>query len=249
LESAKEELDFAWYEEGEPKGAVEGHIKSQVGRFEYLQGNYDRAEDLFRDAQRIFEETGQHEQGRYGQEYLSALSVRRQLEPAEEPNRTSLVNKAQTAIATLQASRRVSLASHPINGLLLNLVEQLLTALRDSMRDLVLAEAEAQLARKVHQIHNTPGLGRLSAPDFLFSADSALLTFDLPGVGPAAAADRIAKQNWAHNFSDDYNYALRPEPKGSSIEYFAVNSPLSALGTVSILKAATRSEEWPALKK
>jgi hypothetical protein len=244
LERAKDELEFAWYEEGEPKDSVEGHIKSQLGRFEYLQGNDDRAEALFRHAQQVFEQTGQGENGRYVREYLTALSIRRQLEPAKAKaqGRTSLVNKVQTAIATVQASRRVSLASHPINGLLLSLVEQLLSALRDSMRDLVLAEAEAQLARKMHQLPNTTNLGSLSRPDFPGSAGSPLLTLDSPGIGQAASAGRIAKPNWAHNSSDDYNYAFRPEPR-SSIEYFAVNSPLSRFGNVSILKTAIRSEE------
>jgi hypothetical protein len=65
---------------------------------------------------------------------------------------TSLVSRTEAAVIALKKSQTTSLPNHPISELLVNLVKELLVALKESMRDLIIAEATAQLE---HWIANT----------------------------------------------------------------------------------------------
>jgi tetratricopeptide (TPR) repeat protein len=250
IDSANEELDFAWNEEGEPSGSVDAYIKCQLGRLEYIRGNYNQAEELFLRAQRLFEASGDIEQRSCGQEYLSALSVRRQWDqkrhwPADE---TSLVSRTEAAVMALQKSHTTSLPNHPISELLVNLVKELLAALKESMRDLIIAEATAQLA---HRIANTSTSARsIDTSELQIHRNRVLFPLGMHTAAPemedwSVQAEPVA---WTHNLPDDYQYALRSysvEP----LEFLALNSALGKGGHVTSVKTELQLNHWAEPKR
>jgi DNA-binding PadR family transcriptional regulator len=195
LDECEKELEFAWYEEGEPEGVVEAFIQSQRGRIEYLRRNYDKAEGLFQQAISTFTAFGLPEQYTCGGEYLPALLVQRAWE--QKPD-ASLTEKARAAVKMLRGFGAASSAHHPMSTLLLDISEQLLTAL-ESTRELVISEAQAKMREPV--------------PAYLVMTDDAVLlggaARDYRGLNDYAVPRRsmiLRGSGWEHNMTDPYRY-------------------------------------------
>jgi len=226
LQKAQEELDFTWYEEGEPRGAVAAYLKCQSGRLEYLKGNYDRAEELLQTAKHSFAVLGLNEPSGCA-EYLPALLVRRQWEQqlavtGSDPKK-ALVTKTKAAVSRLQESGAQYLSNHPMSAIFLELSQQLLVALEETMRSLVLAEAKAatqpvpivpiwehRMTAGVHAQVNDLTPHRRSLID---------LVYDEPL--PLAAKS----QGWTHNLPDEYQYT-----SSDRLQYVALNTRMPRSG-------------------
>jgi hypothetical protein len=241
LNNANDELEFAWHEEGEPKGAVNAFIKCQVGRLEYLRGNYEESEKVLLEAQKIFDEVGAGGQQHCAPEYLSALAVKRQWERSRsiaDDSNVALVDRTEAAMNVIQRAGGNSLTQNPLSALLFGLVKELLAAFKDSMRPVVIADANAQL-------HSTPKRANAMAAS---AAHSAARSLYLPvglGFESEEGSSRGEPMDWTHNLPDDYQYAHAVRSGSQEpLEFLAVNSSLGrGPGAVS-LKTDVQIKRW-----
>lgn len=221
LQKAEEELDFTWYEEGEPKGAVAAYLKCQSGRLEYLKGNYDRAEELLKASKQSFATLGLNEPNGCA-EYLPALLVRRQWEQQRDApgsdSKSALVTKTKAAVRRLQESGPKYLSNHPMSAIFLELSEQLLDALEETMRNLVLAEARAA-SQPVFAFSMCEHEHRMHAGVHAQQKDFIPRRSSLADLGYAEPPPMAAKSQWTHNLADEYQYT-----SSDGLEYLALNT-------------------------
>jgi len=238
LEECKEELEFAWYEEGEPKDVIDAYIQRQKGRMEYIKGNYDEAELLFNRSLSIFRSVGQSEPSCEG-EYLPALLVRRQWE--QKPD-APLIEKARAALNTLRELGTSTGAHHPMSALLADLSAQLITEL-ESMRKLVLAAAKAQ----VREAATSKTLSAVVGHSHVILANGMILgmaheyTAQPQNINDERSGQIVGREysKWSHQLSDPYRYAVDGE-----LNYIAINSPAPTKGIGPNVSAFDPSLWW-----
>lgn len=228
LQKAEEELDFTWYEEGEPKGAVAAYLKCQSGRLEYLKGNYDRAEELLKAAKQSFAALGLNEPNGCA-EYLPALLVRRQWEQqlvatGLDPKK-ALVTKTKAAVSRLQESGPKYLSNHPMSAIFLELSQQLLDALEETTRNLILAEAKIAAQPVPIKPRWEPGIpaGVFAQGKDLTPQRRSLIDLVYDEPLPLAAKS----QGWTHNLADEYEYT-----SGDTLQYLALNGRTRGTGNL-----------------
>lgn len=220
-------LEFAWHDEGEPEGVINAFIECERGRLEYLRGNYDEAEATFMRAVQTFAENGMSEQYSCGGEYLPALIVRREWERQADTRLTEpeaqLVSKAESAATSLGDFGSQFATRHPMTRLLLDLSEQLLKALKHSLRERVLAEAKAKVWEVGTGQHETlfeyssanqPELTPRGRPVY------AVLKSQF-GYRDLVRSDELEPCAWTHHLNEAYGYQA-----ATNLGFVALNSPV-----------------------
>ena len=150
LQEARERLDFAWYDEGEPEGLIGAFIDRERARLEYLFGNFETAEASFRQVRETFAAAELHNEVAKADEYLACIVVRRQLMRLRRGALT-LEGLARSTLEALEVAPMPPLADRPLVALLTELLGNLATFTRDR----VLAEAWEGVAVLQAQIEET----------------------------------------------------------------------------------------------
>jgi len=124
LQEARERLEFAWYDEGEPEGLIRAYIDRERARLEYLWVNYETAEALFRQVRETFAAAELHDEVAKVDEYLVCIPVRRRLMRLRKGALTPQ-GLAHLALEALKVAPALSMADRPLVALLKELLKNL----------------------------------------------------------------------------------------------------------------------------
>jgi DNA-binding transcriptional ArsR family regulator len=161
LQEARERLDFACYDEGEPEGLIRAYIDRERARLKYLCANDETAEALFHQVRDAFVSAELHDEVAKVDEYLACISVRRQW-VRRRMEASTPQSLARSTLEALQAAPVLSLADRP----LVTLLTELLRSLEEFARDQVLAEAQKVVMVSLAQIAETGRSEvRMAVPD------------------------------------------------------------------------------------
>jgi hypothetical protein len=194
LNKANESLEFAWYDEGEPEGLVNAFIQYQKARLKYAVGEYDRAEEIFKNCKAAFVTAELPDDIARTEEYMTCISIQRQL---KQMLPYSALQEATVILKTVQPTKGTLSEDRPLQGLLIKSLKTLASPTRQQVYKKALEPVVAYTSQYAYD----RGFKEINAGSlFHYYEDEGYRDVEtIPSIDEIGMIYAMTGQIWSHN--------------------------------------------------